>query len=198
MNRNTHFFISIVFHPVFINLLSFFLLFQLFPSLHAIPAKAKLFIISFVFGCTAIIPMFSVLVLKWMGKINSIQLRDKDERRVPYFITAVGYLFCFYTLRYQAGPLISSYLLASAAILICVSLVNFFWKISAHMASMGAFCALFFVANLYTNTDTRLWITACFILSGLVATARLFSGSHNIWQILAGYLSGLVFMFYIL
>ena len=99
MNRKFPLFISVIFHPVFVNLISLLLLFILFPFMQiAVSNALKLFYILFIFITTGILPMIIVGVLKLMGKLNSILLDDKDERTTPYIITACLYLFDYYFL----------------------------------------------------------------------------------------------------
>ncbi|MFN4083633.1 MAG: hypothetical protein ACK4K9_08385 [Bacteroidia bacterium] len=200
MTRFFQLFISAIFHPVFVNLLSLWLLFNLFPQLKfGIPEKLKQFMILFVFASTGIIPMVMVLVLKITGRIKSIMLHETSERQLPYLLTMLLYFFCYYNfLKLNANALVLHYLLGCTIVVMVVMFVNRFFKISIHMASLGALTGLIMAATKHTNEDLRLYLVMAFLISGLVATARLYAKAHSPLQISTGFIVGLFIMFFIL
>ena len=66
------------------------------------------------------------------------------------------------------------------------------------MASMGALLGLLVIANFTTNIDLRLMIAGIVLISGIVASARLFANAHNIPQIISGFALGLAWMLMVL
>lgn len=200
MNRNSQLFISTLFHPVVVNLISLILLFQLYPQLnYGLPAKLKQFMILFVFASTGIIPMVMVLVLKITGRVKSIMLHNEKERQLPYLITMLLYFFCYYNfLKLNAHPIILRYLLACTLVVLSVMLINRFFKISIHMASMGALLGVVMANVHYSQTDMRLLMALIFFISGLVATARLHAQAHTALQLITGFFVGLFIMYFTL
>lgn len=200
MNQGFSKFIAFVFHPVFINLLNLWLLFNLFPSLsHGIPLRVQLFYISFIFISTSIIPIITVFVLRFTGKVNSIMLHLREERKMPYLVTMLLYFFNYYNFtKYPTHPLILSYLLACAAVVGLVMVFNFYTKISIHLATLGALAGLLAVASQYSQFDLRLLLVLSILLSGFVASARLSSNAHQPKEVYSGFVLGFVLMFFIL
>ncbi len=199
MNKNTQLVISTLFHPVFINIASLLLLFSLFPSLAAMSYQAKSTIISVIVSLTVIIPLVLVGLLKITNSITSIQLEDKKDRKWPYVATAMGYIFSFYLLqKVGVSSLLLKYLLAGIGTVISISVINIFWKISVHMASIGAMLGLLIIANFANYLDSRLMIAGIILIAGIVASARLFANAHNISQIVSGFVLGLAWILMVL
>lgn len=199
MNKNTQLVISTLFHPVFINIASLLLLFTLFPSLAAMSYQSKSTVISVIVSLTAIIPLVLVGLLKITNSITSIQMEDKKDRKWPYIATVMGYIFSFYLLhKVGVSSILLKYLLAGIGIVVSISLINYFWKISVHMASMGALLGLLVIANFDNYIDLRLMIAGIVLISGIVASARLFANAHNILQIISGFALGFAWMLVVL
>jgi hypothetical protein len=199
MNKNTQLVISTVFHPVFINIASLLLLFSLFPALAAISYKSKSTVISVIISLTIIIPIVLVGFLKITNQITSIQLEDKKDRKWPFAVTGLGYIFSFYLLqKVGVSMLLLKFLLAGSGIVVCTAIINNFWKISVHMASLGALLGLLVIVNLNNYFDLRLAIAGVVLVSGLVASARLFANAHDLPQIIAGFALGFVWIYMVL
>lgn len=200
MSRKLSLFISVLFHPVFVNLLSLLLLFVLFPYLQfAIGDGLKTFYVLFIFITTGILPVLVVLTMKLLGKTSSIVLDNKDERTTPYLVTSSIYLFDYYLfLKMGAPQLLSAYLLACSSIVVLVLIINLADKISIHSASLGALTGVIISATHTATFDIRIVLVLVFIITGLTASARLFANSHKPYQLLAGYLLGLMMMIFIL
>lgn len=191
MNKKTQLIISTIFHPIFVNIGSLWLLFMLFPSLAALTYQAKSTIISVIISLTIVLPSLLVALLKLTNQISSIQLTHLKERKWPFAATALGYIFSFYLLN-KAGVsiIILKYLLAGSITVVSIAIISNFWKISVHMASIGAMISLLVLANYYTHVDLRIGIAIMVLIAGLVASARHFAKAHNIPQLIAGFALG--------
>ena len=193
-------YISVLFHPVFVNLCSLICLLWLNPYLTAsLPFNVKLFYIIFIFTGTGIIPLIIVFVRYLLGFSESIMLKQADERHTPYLVSACCYLATFYLCDKIAAPAgIQAFLLASASTVVAVSVINFFFKISAHTTSLGSLCGLFVVLSFHQNLDLRFLIGAVILVSGIVASTRLTLGAHTIKEIYTGFALGTTIMLLIL
>jgi hypothetical protein len=190
-----HFF-SIVFHPIFTNLLGMYLLFLLFPSVHfSLPSKAKWFYLLFIYSCTHIIPLIMSVVLKQIGKISSLQMQDRKERTLPFAITLFMYAFCYYNFsNYPIPQKLLNYLIASGLLMLIILSINFFYKISIHAASIGATIGLVFLASFESMIDLRYLLAALVIVAGLVISSRLQLNAHNQKELSSGFFIGLFTM----
>jgi membrane-associated phospholipid phosphatase len=99
--------------------------------------------------------------------------------------------YFFYT---KLASVPNAYLILGSmtACMAAVSVVNFFWKISAHSSAMGGL-TVFIVMVLSLYELGFLWSTllAVIFLSGLVMASRLFLQMHTLGQVCAGYLLGI-------
>lgn len=200
MNRNLAILISALFHPVFINLLSFVFVIRLNPYLEAgLSSEAKWFYVLYVFITTSLIPLFWVVMRKAMGFSRSIMLKEAHDRHVPYIVTATTYLFGYYLfLRINSPAPLQAFMLGSACVTTSVLIINFFTKISAHATSLGAVSGVLIALNRYTENDLRLLLVAILIISGIATAARLALDAHNRPQIYSGFALGMIVMWLIM
>jgi len=201
MNKGLAKFLSVLSHPVFVNLLCLYLLFLLFPQLnHGMPTRIQLFFIAFIFISTSIIPIIIVLVMRITGKVKSITLESSEERKLPFLFTLALYVFNYYNFLKSptTHPLILQYLLACAAIICAISIINFFNKISIHMATLGALCGLLATVGNIGFVDMRIVLVLAILFSSLIGSARLSLKAHVPQQIYAGFVLGFALMFVVM
>jgi hypothetical protein len=200
MNSRFALFLSIIFHPVFVNLISFYSLIRLFPYLdYVLTTPARLFYLGFIFTSTAIVPVVYILVMKWFGQIKSVMLHSGEERRGPYMLTAAMYLMNFYLFQRLHSPaLVNAFLLGCAAIVVGLLIINHFNKISIHMASFGLLTAVITAAAQAGGADVRLLLIPVLLAAGLTASARLWLNAHSTQQIILGFALGFCVMYFIL
>ncbi|MES2561071.1 MAG: hypothetical protein V4590_15110 [Bacteroidota bacterium] len=200
MNRTIALAISGLFHPVFVNLYGLVALIVLTPYLHSgLTPTAQLFYIGFIFVTAGVLPILAVMVMRLLGKIQSVLLDVQDERNIPYLITAAIYLFDYYFLsRLHTPAILRAYILACACIVVAVVIINHFYKISVHGASLGALAAIIMTAAHAPMFDLRYLLIIAFILTGITLSARLFLHAHTLLQVITGWLLGFVVMYAIL
>lgn len=201
MNRVLATGISIVFHPVFVNLICLFALFSLFPGLHhGLPVKLRYFYILFIFVSTSILPLIVVLLLRLTGSIQSLTMEESYERHLPYLVTTILYAFNFYNLNTTPGTpnLILLYLLACTIILGLVFVINFFSKISIHLVTLGACAGLVVSAGTAGFEEVRWILGALLLVSGITAVARLSLNAHVSYQLYSGFGLGFLIMYFLL
>ena len=124
------------------------------------------------------------LVLIPMGSVyyfnkRDLEIRKKEERTKLYLISIVSYLTCsaiFWILNSHVMFVISiAYVFVSSA----VSVINIFWKISAHSAGVaGPTTALIYVFGLN--------LVPLYALTLVVFWIRLKIKAHNILQLITG------------
>jgi hypothetical protein len=161
--------------------------------------NAKFFYIAFMFVTAGILPILAVLVLRVLGKVQSVLLDVQDERNIPYLITASVYLFDYYFLsRMHTPSMLRAYILACACIVVAVVIINHFYKISVHGASLGALVAILLTLAQAPLFDLRYTLLLTFIFSGITLSARLFLHAHTFGQVISGWMLGFVIMYLIL
>lgn len=202
--------ISLVFHPLLIVTYMLVTLLLINPYLFGVnsisdPLSKEL--ILRVFLSTFFIPAFSVAMLRFLGLIESIEMKTKEERIGPYIITGVFYLWMFRNFLGNSDipTIFTSLMLGSVIGLFIAFFFNIFSKISAHAVGMGGLMATAVIAMLLFNYDTfvinstvlgtfeismvSLLMTFIFF-AGLVGTARLVLTAHVPRELYSGYIVG--------
>jgi len=110
---------------------------------------------------------------------GDVNVDEKEDRVIPYLVGIVGYLVLsaiFWILGARVMFLISmSYLFVASA----VSIINIFWKISAHTAgTAGPITALVYVFGIN--------LIPLYVLTLLAFWVRLKLKAHNVLQLLTG------------
>lgn len=144
---------------------------------------------------TVFIPITSILIRMYRGSIKDIQIENAEERTVPYLYT----IFCFgvwsFILIHSLQAPFYLFLIAVGATLaiLLVTVINLFWKISAHMTGLGGLFGGFITYCMGTGTIPSVW-SMCLWISVilLVMYARLRLNAHTPGQVIAGWLLGIV------
>lgn len=200
--------ISYVFHPIFLLIYILEILLLINPYIFGLSderSKALFLIHNFI--SLVLIPIISILILKKLNIIKSLEMEDKAERVGPLIILGVIYVWMFVNyknIRY-VPLLFTSFILGSVFSIFAAFFINNFTKISLHTLGMGGFvCAIiliftsfdqdivaFELFGLYVaKIDYFVFIIAAILLAGLVGTSRLFLERHTQEQVYLGYLIG--------
>lgn len=197
--------ISFLGHPLLV--LTYALLLFIAVNPYAFGARSlsdtrAVLLLASVFSTTFLIPGFGVALMKPLGLIRSLEMRDKQERIGPYIITGVFYLWLFKNLVSggQAPMLYTECVLGAAIGLFFAFFINIFTKISAHATGMGGLVAMtWLAARAWTGAPLSLGtldlsLNAALALvaaaAGLVGTARLALGAHTPADLWRGYAAG--------
>ena len=179
--------ISIIFHPVLIPTLGFFLIFNSGFYFSMLNWEAKRFVLLVVLFSTGILPIISVAILALNPKFD-ISMKKSQDRVIPLLSSAIFYYMGFVLLgRMEAFPVFKLFLVASVLVIVALLLISFKWKISNHMAAIGGTTGTILALSFRSGINPVWTIIAVIIISGMVGTARLILNKHNLNQIIAGY-----------
>ncbi|QHV99293.1 phosphatase PAP2 family protein [Spirosoma endbachense] len=181
--------------------LLFGILLYLAPSILGVDAFSgtlRISLLILIFIGTFGVPSLLIYYLFRSGYVRSLQLESLDDRRLPYFLTAIVYtgltfLFAFrMQLLSSIAPGIAILLGSITLSILLVGLISIYWQISAHSVGIGGVVGI--VAGIITKfgeTDLILVLAALIIVAGMVASARLQLNAHTPTQIGAGLVLGL-------
>jgi len=170
--------ISIIFYPSLV--LCIALIISVYPNFN-------LTLLSLAFGL--IIPIILSVVYFYKVKMPETWVVPREYRYFPLLISILSNAFLLYF--FEKEDHLAQYItcLSISVTFICF-IVTFYWKISLHMAGMGAIAGFFFL-NHSSSIVQISWLLACIT----TAWARMFLKSHDIWQVLAGYFSAFALAF---
>ena len=146
---------------------------------------------------TVVIPVLLLLYLKHKGRISSLYLDSQDERTIPYVYTVVCYGFWAYFLRGTMGlpDLMLWVSLGAMVALGIVTVVNRWWKISAHLTGMGGLLGGVCSYALYYSILPSSLLVFLLLAALLLMYARIYLEAHTPLQVVCGMLVGLVSTF---
>lgn len=186
--------ISIVFHPIFMPMAGFYLLFSMLP--YNFTASYFVFIIglSILFN-TVLLPAYFIWLLKKRGTISSYYMPSRTERKYPLLFEAISLTVNYYFFRKSGLPaVLQSYLLAAVAVSVFAMLVNLWFRISLHGLGIGSLLGMALASSTYTTGDYR-WLLGLLVFAcGTVGTARLVLKAHYPAEVYVGIGSGAIIM----
>ena len=184
--------ISTIFHPLFMPLFGLILVFNASTYLDSsIPDNIQWVVIFTVFIFTCLLPILNVLYLRRKGMVRSIYLETKKERRLPYAITIIYYIILYTFLKeLQLPPILYLIILGSMLASILAFIINFKWKISAHMIGIGGLVGMILGMAERLTLDLNGILIFLFLAAGLVGFSRLKLKAHNPAQIYTGFFVG--------
>ncbi|MEL7119777.1 MAG: hypothetical protein AAFO07_10060 [Bacteroidota bacterium] len=208
--------ISFVMHPLMIPTYMLIILMIINPyafSVSSIGDRTSQLLIIRLFLSTFFIPAFAVLMLRFLGLVNSIELKEREERIGPYIITGIFYLWMFanFLNDSQIPPIYASFLLGATIALFLAFFINLFSKISAHTVGMGGLLGMVVLTYITHRQYDPVVISSSILgtfemsmtfilmlvilLSGIVGTCRLFLQAHEQSDLYGGYLVGVATQF---
>lgn len=193
--------LSYLLHPIFLPTISVLLLFQLpFYINYKYGPEYRMVIYLLFFINTAILPLLIALFLKNRKIISSLEMSSNKERRLPYLLTTLVYVFTFFFLREVNFPYIYLTFFRS----ICISLILLFfsavvnYKLSSHMVGMGGLCGILSVMAIGFSVDIAWWLYIAVFASGLLGSARIYMGAHTVLQLFFGFVLGFSTQFFLI
>lgn len=163
-----------------------------------IPTGTRVVVLLVVCGITCLLPMVVIAILHNLKLIEDKRLVDRGERWLPYIAAMLCYAGAAVYLAGIHMPFWAVlFLWGGIAACVVSFVVNFWWKISAHMAGIGGLLA--FMVRLRMDglgaVDLHLLVCALIVLSGLLGTSRIYLGRHTFGQVIAGFANGFVCVF---
>lgn len=150
-----------------------------------------------VWFCFLILPvLLSIVYLNVVKMPKTHQwVVPKEYRIFPLFFALLGNTIFYFYFSHNEPIFVKIIALSSILLTIFALPITYFWKISLHMIGMGAFTTFLLIYFKFH----WLYSLSAIIFSQQVAWARMFLKSHDIWQIIAGYLLGIacfIFAYY--
>ena len=186
-------FLSYIFHPIFVPLYAIAFLVYIHPSYFTgFSERRKLFTILISAYNLIFYPLLSIVLLKAVGFIDSVFLRTRKDRIIPYMACGIFFFWAYTVFKKQEmyPPIMASFILGVFLAASAGLIANIYYKISMHAIGMGGWLGLFWVVAL-SNTMLMTWPLAIVLLcTGVVCTARLILTDHTEKDIYSGLIIG--------
>jgi hypothetical protein len=190
--------ISILFHPVFIPIYIVVFMLYIHPGIFAgFSAWKKKIVVLQAVVPYFLLPVVTVLLLRGLNFIESIFLKTRKDRIIPFIACNVWYFYIWYVWRKlpdtppeMAILGLSVFIASSMGIL-----ANIYIKISMHALAVGVMIAFMMVLALTHGVSFGAYISVAFLVTGLVCTSRFIVSDHSRVEIYAGLLAGCLAVF---
>lgn len=188
---------AIIFHPVLMPTLGFLLLLNSGFYFSFISWEAKRLIMLVVLFSTAILPLLGLSILALTARY-SLSVEKGIHRAVPLLIVSISYYFGYMLLaRMNAIPLLKVLMIAAVLVALGLMMLSIWWRISTHMAALGALTGILLALSFRTGTNPILPIIAVVIVTGVTATSLLILKKNKLWHLEAGYALGFTTLYLI-
>jgi len=191
--------LSVIFQPLLIPTIIFALLFYVIPEATSVPRSVKGSVMFLVMATTLLIPLISVIGMRLTNTIESVHMRTIKDRVFPFSMVTLFYLITtyFFTSRLDFDPLLGFTLSVITACIVVLTIITFFWKISAHTTGLAGMLAIVIVLNLKFNSTNLLYpLILSIMLCGAVMSSRLYLNAHRPLEVLAGFVLGFSICFF--
>jgi len=185
--------ISIILHPIFIPVISFYLSIKMVPDLNFTIANYQNYILLILIICTIMLPVLCMLFLIKFDVISSLEMTKNQERPIPLLLTS-GFLILSLKLTEKLlvfTPVLKKELVGAIIIILLASIISKFWKISLHMLGVGGLIGVL-VSLQYLYGGLSSMIIYFILIAGITAMARIYIKAHNHSQIYVGFIVGFI------
>ena len=146
------------------------------------------------FTFSLLLPAILITLFRLYQGWSKQQLLERERRTVPYALTIICYLFCYYMLCiYHIQYQIKYIIITALIILVACSLLNQKTNISTHCAAMGGITGLFIIYSLqHFQFNPTWWLCLVIIISGVIGSCQILLRHHDLSQTLIGYGIGIM------
>lgn len=181
---------SYIFHPLFVSVYAVLLFF--FFGKHTYNYQEVYLVIIQIVIITIFIPVTVYYVLLSLGRVDSIMLAQKNQRRIPLLFHALLLLILIRkSITIDYFPILYFFFLASFVSTFCVFVFLFTkFKVSLHQLAIVSFTVFAIGISLHYNVR-MIWILVPLIIcNGIVASSRLVMKAHTPTELILGGLIG--------
>ena len=181
-----------IFHPLFMPLIGARLYFGLTPRF--IEPQVVNANTCAIFIITILIPLIFFFLLKNLGLVKSINLKEVQERKFPLMIQTLLVLVIIKMVfsSYQSPEMYYFFVGVLFTTISALVLVFFNFKVSLHQMGVAGVTMFLIALSVHFNKNYLLEIGIFFLINGWVASSRLDTKSHTILELLTGFFIGLI------
>ena len=184
--------ISAIFTPFSIPFLAFLILF-LFSYLRIMPIQYKLIVLGVVYCFTILMPTLTIFLFRKINGFSPEDLGERKRRFMPFLLTITSYVFCLVMMHRLNIPwYMTGIILAALIMMVICIVVNLKWKLSEHMAGVGAIVGGLVYFSALFGYNPVWWLCLFILIAGVLGTARIILQHHTLGEVLVGFAVGLI------
>lgn len=184
--------ISYIFHPLFVPMAGTLCYFAVTPRYSPLEMEGGNVLPIFIL--TVVIPIISYLILRNIGVVTSIFMPSIVERRYPLLIHSCLLAVILYKVipQHYIVEIYFYFVGLLSASMACLLLLLFRFKVSLHMAGIGALFMYLINLSIHFEKNVIIAISLFALSIGLVASSRLFLRAHSPLELFIGLAIGLL------
>lgn len=184
--------ISAIFTPFSIPFLAFLILF-LFSYLRIMPIQYKLIVLGVVYCFTILMPTLTIFLFRKINGFTQEELGERKRRFTPFILTITSYVFCLVMMHRLNIPwYMTGIILAALIMMVICIIVNLKWKLSEHMAGVGAIIGGLVSFSALFGYNPVWWLCLFILIAGILGTSRIILQHHTLGEVLVGFAVGLI------
>lgn len=184
--------ISAIFTPFSIPFLAFLILF-LFSYLRIMPIQYKLIVLGVVYCFTILMPTLTIFLFRKINGFSPEDLGERKRRFMRFLLTITSYVFCLVMMHRLNIPwYMTGIILAALIMMVICIVVNLKWKLSEHMAGVGAIVGGLVSFSALFGYNPVWWLCLFILIAGVLGTARIILQHHTLGEVLVGFAVGLI------
>ena len=184
--------ISAIFTPFSIPFLAFLILF-LFSYLRIMPIQYKLIVLGVVYCFTILMPTLTIFLFRKINGFSPEDLGERKRRFMPFLLTITSYVFCLVMMHRLNIPwYMTGIILAALIMMVICIVVNLKWKLSEHMAGVGAIVGGLVSFSALFGYNPVWWLCLFILVAGVLGSARIILRHHSLGEVLSGFAVGLI------
>ena len=184
--------ISAIFTPFSIPFLAFLILF-LFSYLRIMPIQYKLIVLGVVYCFTILMPTLTIFLFRKINGFSPEDLGERKRRFMPFLLTITSYVFGLVMMHRLNIPwYMTGIILAALIMMVICIVVNLKWKLSEHMAGVGAIVGGLVSFSALFGYNPVWWLCLFILIAGVLGTARIILQHHTLGEVLVGFAVGLI------
>lgn len=183
---------SYLFHPIFIPL--FGALFYFFYNENYFEDIQKYLILFQIIIITILIPVSFFYLLKTLGKVDSIMVKDLSQRKIPLIIqSALLLILITKGITFSRIPELFYFLIGGLwSTLITLALLFGKIKASLHMLGISSLTAFVIGLSIHNQVNITYIISFLIVMNGLLAASRIVMNAHSNNELVIGFFVGML------
>lgn len=187
--------LSTLFHPLLMPLFGVVFIFYSGSYVSYLPDDVKRIILLVVGANTLGLPLLMMPLFIQFGVVKSFAMESNKERILPLAFTLIPYILSVYFLIKLPIPfVIAAFMLGASLVVASCLIITYWWKISIHLVGIGGIVGFIIAFSIRLFTDVLPYLVVAILISGLLASARLYSKAHKPIQVYSGFVLGFSIM----
>lgn len=188
-------YISYFFHPINFSIIGALFYFLFLPKYIYKPQEHLILIVVFI--STYVFPLVLLFLMRKFKMIHSYHMTTVEERKFPTILfISISFFMGQWLYKTQIVDILSLFYFGYGICLVISYILLFFSKkISLHTAAVGGLVGFLIYFSFYFNLNLIYLLAFFFVLSGIIATARLQMKSHSLGEVALGFFLGLLTQF---